>query len=481
MHERSPWPGGRARSAAFTAAAVLGLGTALAGASPSAAATVPTLTGPKSVVGFSYARMTGTAEPNAEVRLIEAARIFYDLSPTAMAPATDYGNAGDILETRADSSGNFTLSRLMDSGFVFAAEVKGVNGSRSAVLPISMVARPLMQVTTSGTSVSFTVGAEPNEPFLPVVIQQWNGTGWVTAETGNIPAQPEGPNAPKIPYTATISGLTAGQTMYFRAGLGPSPANDVLLGYSEHPVEIVVGGGSGGPVTPLPTPTSSPTPTPTATSSPTPTQTTSPTPTPTRPSSPTPTPTRPSSPTPTPTQTSSPTPTQTSSPTPTQTSSPTPTQTSSPTPTSSPKPTPTQTSTPKPTPTQPKPVAPKKGEVQFSLVQYDPAGTDRRTNAGYNQEYFRITNKSTRDINLKDWTVKDRSGNTYRFTSFTLYAKKSVYVRTGKGTNGSPSGYRYWGRSSYVWNNSGDGAYLQAGTTLIDTCTWGDGPGRTSC
>jgi hypothetical protein len=47
-----------------------------------------------------------------------------------------------------------------------------------------------------------------------------------------------------------------------------------------------------------------------------------------------------------------------------------------------------------------------------------------------------------------------------------------VQVHTGKGTN--TSAHRYWGRSWYVWNNTGDTAYLRypAGTTA-DTCSWG--------
>ncbi len=123
------------------------------------------------------------------------------------------------------------------------------------------------------------------------------------------------------------------------------------------------------------------------------------------------------------------------------------------------------------------------GDVRFSLVQYNPPGTDRANNAGYNQEYVRITNYTTKTINLKYWTVKDRAGNTYRFgTDFYLRGLKNVYVLTGKGTDGKPSSYRYWGRTGYIWNNTGDAAYLRTGSNkLIDSCSWGKGSGRTSC
>ena len=124
----------------------------------------------------------------------------------------------------------------------------------------------------------------------------------------------------------------------------------------------------------------------------------------------------------------------------------------------------------------------KPGEIKLSMVQYNPPGTDRATNAGYNQEWFRLTNYTTRNINLKNLTVKDRAGNTYRFTTdVTLRAKKNVYVLTGKGTNGQPANYRYWGRSGYVWNNGGDAAQLWNGSKLIDSCSWGNGSGRTYC
>jgi hypothetical protein len=116
-------------------------------------------------------------------------------------------------------------------------------------------------------------------------------------------------------------------------------------------------------------------------------------------------------------------------------------------------------------------------------VQYNPPGTDGANNAGYNREYFQITNYTTKTINLKYWTVKDRAGNTYRFsTAFHLAAGRSVTVATGKGTNGKPANHRYWSRSGYIWNNSGDAAYLRTGSNkLIDSCSWGNGSGLTSC
>ena len=143
MYARSTRPSGRARFAAFTAAAVLTLGTALLGtASPALAATAPTLTGPASTTGYGPVTMTGTAAPGARVTLIEAAYIFRG----DMNPAQDYAN-GDIIRTVADGAGRFTLRRTMDSGFVFAAEAEGL---RSNVITIEMVAKPSLQLTVVG-------------------------------------------------------------------------------------------------------------------------------------------------------------------------------------------------------------------------------------------------------------------------------------------------------------------------------------------
>lgn len=42
----------------------------------------------------------------------------------------------------------------------------------------------------------------------------------------------------------------------------------------------------------------------------------------------------------------------------------------------------------------------------------------------------------------------------------------------GRGTNDSNE--RFWGQSWYIWNNTGDTAYLRTpGGTLYDSCSWG--------
>lgn len=59
-------------------------------------------------------------------------------------------------------------------------------------------------------------------------------------------------------------------------------------------------------------------------------------------------------------------------------------------------------------------------------------------------------------------------------------AGASFYLHTGKGTN-SPT-HRYRGSGAYIWNNTGDTAYLcNSSGTLIDSCPWGSGGSHTYC
>ena len=383
------------RLAAALVAGALGLGTALIGASPAMAATVPTLTGPASVVGWSWATLTGKADPGATIRLREAAYVYRD----DMDYAVQFF-AEDVVQTTADSNGNFTLKRRLDSGFTFVAEADNNASLRSAPINVGIVVKPSLDLSVSGTNVTVTVESEPGQAFLPVQVQRQSGSTWQTLV--------EGQTAESGVYSTVLTSQSGAQN--YRALVGPDPLNMVLLGAS-----VVVGINGG-----LPNPPTDPTTPPTTPTTPPTTPTTPPT-------------TKPPVVTP-------------------------------------------------PKPTTPGTITPKAGDVRFSLVVYDPAGKD--TTKKLNQEYIRITNYTTKTFNLKYWTIKDRAGATYRFTTNVyLRGYKNFYIPTGKGTNGKPSNYRYWGRGSFVWNNGGDSAYLRSGSNkLIDSCGWGKvGKGKTYC
>lgn len=119
--------------------------------------------------------------------------------------------------------------------------------------------------------------------------------------------------------------------------------------------------------------------------------------------------------------------------------------------------------------------------VMITKVYYNSPGSDTGSNSSLNAEYVRLTNKRSTVINLKGWYVRDKAGYTYKFyNDYRVAAGNSIIIHTGKGTDYGT--HRYWGRSWYVWNNTGDTAYLRNPSgTLIDSCTWGSGVGYTYC
>ncbi|MDN5768163.1 MAG: lamin tail domain-containing protein [Humibacillus sp.] len=109
--------------------------------------------------------------------------------------------------------------------------------------------------------------------------------------------------------------------------------------------------------------------------------------------------------------------------------------------------------------------------VKISYVYFDSPGADKGGNTSLNAEYVRITNTTGTARSLKGWTLRDRSNHVYTFPAFTLKARATVIVHTGKGT--ATSAHRYYNKSWYVWNNTGDTAYLRdsRGKTM-HTCAW---------
>jgi hypothetical protein len=119
--------------------------------------------------------------------------------------------------------------------------------------------------------------------------------------------------------------------------------------------------------------------------------------------------------------------------------------------------------------------------VMITKVYYNSPGTDNRSNSSLNAEYVRLTNKRSSTINLKNWTLRDKANHVYKFSGdFKLKAGASVVIHTGKGTN--TSSHRYWGSGNYIWNNTGDTAYLRnSAGTKIDSCSWGSKGSYTNC
>jgi hypothetical protein len=118
--------------------------------------------------------------------------------------------------------------------------------------------------------------------------------------------------------------------------------------------------------------------------------------------------------------------------------------------------------------------------IKITRVYVNSPGSDTGENDSLNAEYIRIKNTGTTNRSLTGWTVRDESSHVYTFGTFTLKAGYSVTVRTGKGTNTAST--RYWQKTWYVWNNSGDSARLRnASGTAIDSCSWGTASSYVTC
>jgi hypothetical protein len=111
------------------------------------------------------------------------------------------------------------------------------------------------------------------------------------------------------------------------------------------------------------------------------------------------------------------------------------------------------------------------GSVFIYEVYYDSPGSDHGSNTSLNAEWVRVKNSTSAAVSLKNWKIKDNTGYTYTFGDVKVGAGHSKKVHTGVGTNNAYD--KYWGRSWYVWNNTGDTAKLyRANGTKVDSCTW---------
>jgi hypothetical protein len=109
--------------------------------------------------------------------------------------------------------------------------------------------------------------------------------------------------------------------------------------------------------------------------------------------------------------------------------------------------------------------------VVIYRVYFDSPGSDTGSNSSLNAEWIKLKNRCSTNKSLTGWTIKDKAGHTYRFGTYTLRAASYVKVHTGKGTNTRTD--RYWGKGWYIWNNTGDTAYVRnSAGTLSDSCTF---------
>jgi|ERR1700754_4778170 lamin tail-like protein len=120
------------------------------------------------------------------------------------------------------------------------------------------------------------------------------------------------------------------------------------------------------------------------------------------------------------------------------------------------------------------------GGIIIYRAYYNSPGTDNGTNANLNAEYILLKNTATTPKWLNSWTLRDKQNHVYKFPATRINPGKYVYVRTGRGTNNAAN--RYWQSKAYIWNNTGDAAYLRnTAGVLIDSCSWGSAGSYKNC
>jgi Lamin Tail Domain len=111
--------------------------------------------------------------------------------------------------------------------------------------------------------------------------------------------------------------------------------------------------------------------------------------------------------------------------------------------------------------------------VVISKIFYNSPGSDRGSNASLNHEWVKLHNRTGHRVTLTGWTLRDRSRHVYTFGTYTLRARGSVKIRTGRGHNTQRNLFQR--RSWYVWNNDGDRATLKNASGRVKSrCSYSD-------
>ncbi|WP_327222692.1 lamin tail domain-containing protein [Streptomyces platensis] len=109
--------------------------------------------------------------------------------------------------------------------------------------------------------------------------------------------------------------------------------------------------------------------------------------------------------------------------------------------------------------------------VSLGAIQYDSPGRDDRSNRSLNAEYVTVKNNGHRPVNLRGWTLSDRSGQTYRFGNVRLKGHSQVRVHTGIGRDNRWDLYQ--DRRTYVWDDSDTAILRNDHHRIVDIESWG--------
>ncbi|MFE3882946.1 lamin tail domain-containing protein [Streptomyces lydicus] len=115
---------------------------------------------------------------------------------------------------------------------------------------------------------------------------------------------------------------------------------------------------------------------------------------------------------------------------------------------------------------------PTRSAVVLGAIQYDSPGRDDRSNRSLNAEWVTVKNTGRTPVNIKGWSLSDKSGHAYRFGNVRLNGHSQVRVHTGIGRDNRNDVFQ--NRRNYVWDNNGDQATLRNDRRrVIDTEAWG--------
>ncbi|MFI8776874.1 lamin tail domain-containing protein [Brachybacterium paraconglomeratum] len=116
-----------------------------------------------------------------------------------------------------------------------------------------------------------------------------------------------------------------------------------------------------------------------------------------------------------------------------------------------------------------------KKPLDIVKVHYDPPGRDYSKNSEYVKEYIQVKNTGKTTLTLTGYVIRDNGPQKYTFPrGFKIAPGKTVTIRSGTGKNTSTT--LYWGKASYIWNNTGDTARLyNSKGALLESCKFAGG------
>jgi hypothetical protein len=95
--------------------------------------------------------------------------------------------------------------------------------------------------------------------------------------------------------------------------------------------------------------------------------------------------------------------------------------------------------------------------VKITNIYYDGAGNNEP------DEYVEIRNNGSQAVDLTGWTLRDKANHVFTFPSFNFEPGQTCRIYTDE-DHPESCGFSFHFKSSAIWNNGGDCAYLRDGT-----------------